>query len=91
MVRTRTLNRGLRPAIFTVELFGTPGDVQNRAAVRVVVGADLDLAGLTVHGPRNAVDKVCKGARMHPDQEGDRHLRATSDAAITLCRAEDSM
>ena len=64
--RTRALDRGLRPAVFTAELFATPGDVQNRAAVRAVPGAMLDLVGLAVHGPRNAVDKVMKGARMHP-------------------------
>lgn len=63
--RTRALDRGLRPAVFTADLFATPGDVQNRAAVRAVAGAKLDLVGLAVHGPRNAVDKVMKGARMH--------------------------
>jgi hypothetical protein len=26
----------------------------------------LDLVGIAVHGPRNAVDKIVKGARMHP-------------------------
>jgi hypothetical protein len=64
--RTRALDRRLTPAVFTSELFGTPGDVQNRAAVQAVAGADLDLVGLAVHGPKNAVDKVVKGARMHP-------------------------
>jgi hypothetical protein len=64
--RTRAVERTLRPAVFTAELFATPGDEQNRAAVRAVPGADLDLVGLAVHGPRNAVDKVMKGARMHP-------------------------
>ncbi|MCZ2812740.1 DUF2000 domain-containing protein [Modestobacter sp. VKM Ac-2979] len=64
--RTRALERSLTPAVFTAELFSTPGDEQNRAAVRAVAGADLDLVGLAVHGPRNAVDKVMKGARMHP-------------------------
>jgi hypothetical protein len=64
--RTRALDRGLTPAVFTAELFSTPGDDQNRAAVRAVPGAHLDLVGLAVHGPRNAVDKVMKGARMHP-------------------------
>ena len=64
--RTRALDRGLRPAVFTAELFATPGDVQNRAAVRAVTGAKLDLVGLAVHGPKNAVDKVMKGAVMHP-------------------------
>jgi len=64
--RGRALARGLTPAVFTAELFSTPGDEQNRAAVRAVAGPDLDLVGLAVHGPRNAVDKVMKGARMHP-------------------------
>jgi hypothetical protein len=64
--RTRAVDRGLTPAVFTAELFSTPGDEQNRAAVRRVPGADLDLVGIAVHGPRNAVDKVMKGARMHP-------------------------
>jgi hypothetical protein len=26
----------------------------------------LDLVGIAVYGPRNAVDKIVKGARMHP-------------------------
>ena len=64
--RTRALDRGPRPAVFTADLFATPGDVQNRAAVRAVAGPELDLVGLAVHGPKNAVDKVVKGARMHP-------------------------
>lgn len=62
---TRALGRGLPLAIFTADLFETGNDVDNRAAVRAVRGADLDLVGLAVHGPRNAVDKVLKGARMH--------------------------
>jgi hypothetical protein len=31
-----------------------------------VSGPDLDLVGIALHGPKNAVDKVVKGARMHP-------------------------
>ena len=64
--RTRAVDRGLTPAVFTAQLFSTPGDVQNRAAVRAVAAADLDLVGVALHGPRNAVDKVVKGACMHP-------------------------
>ncbi|MGY1832957.1 DUF2000 family protein [Geodermatophilus sp. SYSU D01180] len=64
--RTRALERGLPTSLFTADLFATGGDAENRAAVRAVAGADLDLVGIAVHGPRNAVDKVTKGARMHP-------------------------
>jgi hypothetical protein len=40
-------------------------DHDNRAAVRAVHRDQLDLVGLALHGPRNAVDKVLKGARMY--------------------------
>ncbi|MFD7681134.1 DUF2000 family protein [Streptomyces sp. NPDC060187] len=62
----RALSRALPRAIFTSDLFATGNDRDNRAAVRAVPTGDLDLVGLAVHGPRNAVDKVVKGARMHP-------------------------
>lgn len=63
---SRTLSRALPRALFTSDLFATGHDGANRAAVRAVPTAELDLVGLAVYGPRNAVDKVLKGARMHP-------------------------
>jgi hypothetical protein len=62
----KTLDRGLPMSIFTADLFATGNDEDNRAAVRAVARDELDLVGLAVHGPRNAVDKIVKGARMHP-------------------------
>jgi hypothetical protein len=62
----KALDRGLPMSIFTADLFATGNDDDNRAAVRAVPRDALDLVGLAVHGPRNAVDKVVKGARMHP-------------------------
>ncbi|MFB6988187.1 DUF2000 family protein [Streptomyces sp. NPDC056178] len=62
----RALSRSLPTAVFTSELFGTGNDRDNRAAVRTVGRDRLDLVGMAVYGPRNAVDKVLKGARMHP-------------------------
>ena len=62
----RALARGLRIAVFTADLFATGNDADNRAAVAKVARDDLDLVGIAVHGPRNAVDKIVKGARMHP-------------------------
>ena len=64
--RTKALDRGLALAVFTSDLFSTGNDRDNRAAVRAVAGADLDLVGIAVYGARNAVDRVLKGARMHP-------------------------
>ena len=63
---TRALSRALPRALFTSDLFTTGNDRDNRAAVRAVGTAELDLVGLAVYGPKSAVDKVLKGARMHP-------------------------
>ena len=63
---TRALSRALPRALFTSDLFGTGNDRDNRTAVRSVATGELDLVGLAVYGPRNGVDKVVKGARMHP-------------------------
>ncbi|MCF3146686.1 DUF2000 domain-containing protein [Streptomyces platensis] len=62
----RALSRALPRSVFTSDLFATGNDRDNRAAVRAVPKDALDLVGLAVYGPRNAVDKVLKGARMHP-------------------------
>ncbi|MFI6621451.1 DUF2000 family protein [Streptomyces sp. NPDC050528] len=62
----RALSRALPRAVFTSDLFATGNDRDNRAAVRAVATAELDVVGLAVYGPRNGVDKVVKGARMHP-------------------------
>lgn len=62
----RALDRGLPMSVFTADLFATGNDEDNRAAVRAVPRDALDLVGLAVHGPRNAVDKIVRGARMHP-------------------------
>jgi hypothetical protein len=62
----RVLSRALPRALFTSDLFATGNDHDNRAAVRSVATGELDLVGLAVYGPRNGVDKVVKGARMHP-------------------------
>lgn len=52
-------------AIYTRELFATGHDDANRAAVAAVGAADLDLVGIAVRGPRNVVDRLLKGARLH--------------------------
>ncbi|MYZ10674.1 DUF2000 family protein [Streptomyces sp. SID2999] len=62
----RVLSRSLPRAVFTADLFSTGNDTDNRAAVRAVPTVDLDLVGLAVYGPKGGVDKVVKGARMHP-------------------------
>ena len=65
-VHQRALARGLPMAVYTMDMFATGNDDDNRAVVRAVAAADLQLAGIALHGPRNAVDKVFKGVTLHP-------------------------
>jgi len=65
-VRERAVSRGLPAAIYTMDMFATGHDEANREVVRAVAADDLRLAGIAVYGPRNAVDKVCKGLALHP-------------------------
>jgi hypothetical protein len=62
----RALARELPMAIYTMDMFTTGNDDDNRAVVRAVSADALSFAGLAVHGPRNAVDKIFKGATLHP-------------------------
>lgn len=61
----RAVGRGVAMSVFTSDLFTTGNDRDNRAAVAAVHREQLDLVGLAVHGPRNGVDKILKGARLH--------------------------
>ncbi|WP_332682972.1 DUF2000 family protein [Bosea sp. (in: a-proteobacteria)] len=65
-VLRRAGEAGLRPSLYTRELFATGHDDANRAAVASVTTEALDLVGLALHGERKPVDKAIKGLRLHP-------------------------
>ena len=63
----RALARGVeRLSIFTRDLFATPHDDANRAAVAAVPAGELDLVGIALHTDRKTVDKVLDRLRPHP-------------------------
>jgi hypothetical protein len=64
--RGRALDRGIPLAVYTRDMFGTGHDAANRAVVAAVPGSDLDLVGIGLHGPKNAVDKIMKSTHLHP-------------------------
>jgi hypothetical protein len=53
-------------AIYTYELFATPHDEANRAAVAAVPAEDLDLVGIALRADRKAVDRVVDRLARHP-------------------------
>jgi hypothetical protein len=62
----RAMSRGVRPAIYTRELFATNHDEANRAAVATVAARDLDLIGIAFRAERKTVDKIVDRLRFHP-------------------------
>lgn len=64
-VLKRAQDRGVRPSIYTRELFSTGNDADNRAAVTAVATDALDLVGLALHGERKEIDKIVKGLALH--------------------------
>jgi hypothetical protein len=66
LARQRAGSRNLPVAIYVQEMFSTGYDAANRATTEHVPAATLNLVGLAVHGPKSQVDKITKGARLHP-------------------------
>jgi hypothetical protein len=65
-VLERAGRRGLTVAIYTREMFSTGNDGDNRAAVRAVPTAELDLVGLGLRAPHRDADAVLRGLTRHP-------------------------
>jgi hypothetical protein len=65
-VHRRALERAAPFAIYTAELFETGHDDDNRAAVRAVATADLDLVGIGLRAPHKVADGILRGLRRHP-------------------------
>lgn len=65
-VRERAERRGVTIAIYTHEMFATGNDQDNRAAVRAVPTARLDLVGIGLRAPHRDADAILRGLARHP-------------------------
>jgi hypothetical protein len=61
----RALARNVTPAVYTEDMFGTTHDEANRAAVKAVARADLNLVGIAVRAERKVIDKIVDGLKFH--------------------------
>jgi hypothetical protein len=61
----RALARNVKPALYTEDMFKTAHDEANRAAVKAVARADLNLVGVAVRAERKVVDKIVDGLKFH--------------------------
>jgi hypothetical protein len=61
----RALARNVTPAVYTEDMFRTTHDEANRAAVKGVLRAELNLVGLAFRAERKVVDKIVDGLKFH--------------------------
>jgi hypothetical protein len=61
----RALARDVTPAVYTEDMFRTTHDAANRAAVKAVGRADLNLVGLAMRAERKVIDKIVDGLKFH--------------------------
>jgi len=65
-VHERALRRQVPIALYTMEMFSTGNDADNRAAVGAVATAALDIVGLALRAPHRDADAVLRGLSRHP-------------------------
>jgi hypothetical protein len=65
-VLERAARREVPIALYTAEMFATGNDTDNRAAVRAVPTADLDVVGAALRAPHRDADAVLRGLGRHP-------------------------
>jgi hypothetical protein len=65
-LRERAQRRDVSTAIYTMQMFATGNDTDNRATVRAVATAELDLAGLGLRAAHRDADAILRGVKRHP-------------------------
>jgi hypothetical protein len=63
--RTRALSRGVPLAIYTMGMFATNNDKDNREVVRIVEADKLEIVGLALRADRKSFDKIVNGLKLH--------------------------
>lgn len=65
-IHKRGLTRGASMAIYIEDMFSTGHDAANRATVKQYATDEINLVGLALREEKKIVDKITKGAKMHP-------------------------
>lgn len=65
-IQKRAHERGVVTSAYIEEMFATGHDAANRAVFAQFTLDEAKLVGLALRADRKVVDKITKGARMHP-------------------------
>jgi len=62
----RAMERRVRLSLYIEDMFTTGHDAANRAVVKQYAPEAMNVVGLALREDKKIVDKITKGARMHP-------------------------
>ena len=65
-IHGRALERGVRTSAYVDAMFSTGHDAANRAVFAEAGPDEARIAGLALRADRKLVDKIVKGAKLHP-------------------------
>ncbi len=65
-IHRRSLERGIRTSLYIEEMFETGHDDANRAVFADFAVNDAKAVGIALRADKKIVDKIVKGAKMHP-------------------------
>jgi hypothetical protein len=65
-IHRRSLEREIRTCLYVEEMFSTGHDVANRAIFAQFAPDDAKVVGIAMRAEKKLVDKITKGAKMHP-------------------------
>jgi hypothetical protein len=65
-IHRRSLERDIRTCLYVEEMFSTGHDAANRAVFAEFAPDDAKVVGIAMRAEKKLVDKVTKGAKMHP-------------------------
>ncbi len=65
-IHRRTLERNVTASAYIEEMFTTGHDAANREVFARFTPDNAKLVGLALRSDKKIVDKICRGAKMHP-------------------------
>ena len=65
-IHERVISRSIASALYIRDMFSTYNDDDNRNTVSNYDSSELPLVGIAIREERKLVDKVTKGAKLHP-------------------------
>lgn len=65
-VHRRALEQGVKTSLYVEEMFATGHDAANREVFAQFAPEDAKVVGIALRAEKKVVDKITKGAKLHP-------------------------